>query len=56
MGKDDESKKNIEMKKIQKFGSYHNFEFVGDNAIKVRKVFAVGDVKSVKESSVLINE
>ena len=50
----DESKKNIEVKKIHKFGSFHNFEFEGDN-IKVWKAFGVGVGKSLKESSVLVN-
>ncbi len=50
----DESKKNIELNKIHNFGSYHNFEFDGDN-IKVWKAFGVGDGKTLKESSILIN-
>ena len=50
----DESNKDIEVKKIHKFGSFHNFEFEGDN-IKVWKAFGAGDEKSLKERSVLIN-
>ncbi len=46
----DESKKNIELNKIHNFGSYHNF----DN-IKVWTAFGVGDRKTLKESSILIN-
>lgn len=50
----DESTKSIKVNKIDKFGSYHNFEFDGEN-IKVWKAFGIGDGKSLKESSVVIN-
>ena len=50
----DESKKSIKVNKIDKFGSYHNFEFDGEE-IKVWKAFGIGEGKSLKESSVVIN-
>ena len=40
----DESTKSIKVNKIDKFGSYHNFEFDGEN-IKVWKAFGIGDGK-----------
>lgn len=47
----DESTKNIQVKKIKKFGSYHNFEFSGKD-IKMWKAFGVGKGKALEEKSV----
>ena len=47
-------KKTIKVNKIDIFGSFHNFEFEGDE-IKVWMVFGIGEGKSLEESSVVIN-
>ena len=49
-----ESTKCLKVNEIDRFGSYHNFEFDGES-IKVWKAFGIGDGKSLKESSVIIN-
>ena len=50
----DETSRTLEVDKINRFGSYHNFEWL-ENEVKMWKAYGVGIGKNVQESSLVVH-